>query len=256
MKSSIKRTIYKLIVFGTKFVGGIWKIKNAQKKKILVYTDSRGFEITKLINRKNPFSSYVNYLIKNYNTTFYICPEKHTTIFDFLEVFLKSKDRYDHVIVHCGVVDFSPRPISQIKEILTLKKNKIVSQFGDAFFQELLQFPGFDVEYFGEKTTAILPVDYVHEVANKLKEIENLIWISCNPVDINWRGNYKKDRPDNINIVNDCSKLMKAKLGRDEMVVDLTDFSLEQVYKYTCDNIHLSQDGMEYIEKKLAEIIN
>ncbi|NVK72541.1 MAG: hypothetical protein HWE24_03595 [Oceanospirillaceae bacterium] len=233
-----------------------YQIKNHKKSKILIYTDSRGFEITKAINRKAPFQSYINNLIKNYNCEVYICPEKHTTFYDFFNVLNnKSPDNYFKIICHIGVVDFSPRGHKTVPEILNLKKHKIISQFGNNFFKNLLAGENYETTYYGDQTKSLLGKNQLKDLATKLNSIPNLIWISCNPVLLDWDGNYFRKRPRNINIVNQYSKDLIALLNNTIDVIDLTKLSKSEIKELTCDNIHLSLKGMEYILKKLELLL-
>src|SRR5690606_18107464 len=159
-----------------------YKYKNSRKKRLFIYTDSRGFEISKIKNRKSPFSSYILYFVKNYNCDVFICPEKHTTIFDFLFTFEKYKKiDYSFVIAHIGVVDFSPRPHSQVKEILELKKKKILYFFSYEKYIELLDSEIYQEDYMGESTASLIPDFFLNEIVNQFYSIRNLVWISCNP---------------------------------------------------------------------------
>ena len=62
----------------------------------------------------------------------------------------------------------------------------------------------FTENYMGKPTSSILDnQQHLQAVAEKFNKIENLIWVSCNPVDLNWKGNYFRERPKNINMVNE-----------------------------------------------------
>ncbi|QLG45242.1 hypothetical protein [Costertonia aggregata] len=159
------------------------------------------------------------------------------------------------MIAHIGVVDFSPRPKSTIGEILKLKKKKIISCFGEGFYKEIIQLEMHPTMYMKEHTAAILSKKAIPKIASHFNTIPGLIWITCNPVDLNWRGNYGRDRPANINIVNEKSILLKKALGPEVKCIDLTKLSLEEVHEYTCDNIHLSAKGMKLIEKELKNLV-
>ena len=233
----------------------LFRVINYKKKRIFIYTDSRGFEITKIYNKKNPFSSYVYSFIRSYKCKVFVCPEKHTTVFDFLYAYYKENKTYDFVISHIGVVDFSPRPISDIRDILELKKKKITTVFNEEFYNSLINFKGYDTLYNNQRTSAILPESQIKIIAEKFNEIENLLWISCNPVLLNWKGNYRKLRPDNINLVNVKSKMLIEDL-KTKKIIDLTNLTPSEVKEYTCDNIHLSEKGMEFIEEKMKELIS
>lgn len=222
---------------------------------MFIYTDSRGFEISQAKNRKSPFSSYINYFVKNYNCDVFICPEKHTTIFDFLDMIESKNKSYDYIISHIGVVDFSPRQAKEIKPILSLKKNKIKKVFGEDFYQKLIKFKTYKTKYLGELTSSLIMVEFLPEIAKKFNELDNFIWITCNPIDINWDGNYFRKRPSNINIVNEKSKKILTLLNDKINVVDLTNWNIEEIHRYTCDNIHMSSDGMNLIEGAVIDYI-
>ncbi len=256
IKKRIRQFLYVLVNIHTYLYLNFFKLKNRNSKKLFVYTDSRGFEISKIKNRKSPFSSYLSYLVKNYNCDVFICPEKHTTVFDFLDKYNEYKHKnYQSVIAHIGVVDFSPRPASQIEAILNLKKKKIEMCFNTDFFTQINDLKIYPDKYMNEDTASILPVELINQVADAFNKIDDLIWVTCNPVDLNWRGNYKRDRPININMVNDKSIVMKELLDDQVRIIDFTEFSMDEVHKYTCDNIHMSEEGMKLIENKLKEIV-
>ena len=239
------------------FFLGYYKILNRNKERILLYTDSRGYQIADLDCRKTPFKSYLYSFIKKYNCDVHICEEKHTTIFDFLYLYENNirRKKYDYVISHIGVVDFSPRPYNDIESILNLKKNKTIKIFGKEFFNKLIDLKIYEEEYFGVKTSAILAEENLELIGNKFSKIPNHIWISCNPVDLKWRGNYPKDRPININMVNDKRKQLMNLLGNNVNIIDFTNFSLKEVRKYTCDNIHMSDEGMDLIKEKIKQCL-
>lgn len=257
IKKRIRQFLYLLVNLRTYICLKYYKSINYKKKKLFIYTDSRGFEISKISNRKSPFSSYLFFLIKNYNCDVFICPEKHTTIFDFLYTFSKHRNtNYDFVIAHIGVVDFSPRPISTIKAILELKKIKIETCFNPLFYKKVINIKIYPEKFLNEQTGSIVHSDFIDEIAEKFNKIKNLIWITCNPVDTNWRGNYSRDRPVNINIVNDKSIMMKELLNDNIHLIDLTRFTKKEIHKYTCDNIHMSIEGMELIANELKKTLH
>jgi len=61
-----------------------YSYKNKRKAKILIFTDSRGYEVTKAWHRKSAYASYVGEFVKSYHVEYVICPEFSTTIIDFL----------------------------------------------------------------------------------------------------------------------------------------------------------------------------
>ena len=256
MKELFKLFIYLFVKFKSLIYLNFYRCKNSNKKTILIYTDSRGFEISKMVNRKSPFSSYINFFVKNYKCDVFICPEKHTTIFDFLHVIESKKKSYDYIISHIGVVDFSPRPINDIKPILELKKIKIKKIFGENFYQKIMLVKEYETQYLGESTSSIITDEYLQDISKKFNELNNFIWITCNPIDINWDGNYSRKRPLNINIVNEKSKKLLSMLDDKIKVIDLTTWNIEEIHKYTCDNIHMSSAGMDLIEKAILDNLN
>lgn len=239
LKTQIRRVIENIVISHSQFIVNIYKLKNYNSKRILIYTDSRGYEISSIFTRKSYRKSFIQELIKKYNCDVFICPEKHTTFYDFFETHENfKKNKYDFVICLIGVVDFSPRPLSQIEPILKLKKYKISNNF--TFSDDLKKLTTqHDAFYNGETTSSLVGLKLVPKIVNKLNSINNLIWISCNPIDLNWRGNYFRDRPENINYVNEVSKsLISHEKNNNFHVIDHTNWNLEEVRKYTCDNIH------------------
>lgn len=253
MNRLLKFFVYNYVKLKSLIYLSFYKYKNWNKKTLFIYTDSRGFEISKMKNRKSPFSSYIDYFIKNYKCDVFICPEKHTTTFDFLDMIESKNNCYDYIIAHIGVVDFSPRQVKEIEPILELKKNKIKRVFGDNFYQELKQLKTYKTKYFGELTSSLITDEFLQDIAKKFNTLDNLIWITCNPVDINWDGNYSRKRPLNINMVNDKSKKMLTLLSNKVKVIDLTNWNITDIHKYTCDNIHMSNDGMNLIKKAIID---
>ncbi len=256
IKTKIRHFLYVLVNIRTYVFLKFYKLWNFRKPRLFIFTDSRGFEISKISNRKSPFASYLLYFIKRYNCDVFICPQKHTTIFDFLYTYLKFQHKgYKYTIAHIGVVDFSPRPETTIQGILRLKRIKITTCFGQDFYDRSLRTKRYKETYNGEHTAAILPEEQLNEIAESFNKIPQLIWITCNPIDLNWAGNYKRERPANINMVNEKSIRLKQLLSPEIDIVDFTSFTLDEVRKYTCDNIHMSAEGMMLIEKELKEII-
>ncbi len=242
-----------LISFFSNVIISFYKLKNRKQPKILIYTDSRGYEITSILNKRNPFSSYCGQLIKTYNATVHICPEKHTTIIDFLDVFDKRKCEYDLVILHCGVVDFSRRPLGQLRNIYQLKHNKMVNLgFSEQdLINNCVQNTGF--YYNGEKTGCIYTSDqFLNIIIPKLKLIKELVFIGCNPVLLDWRGSYWQDRPQDINSLLDYCEIAKKEIKN---TIDLSEWSPEDIKTYTDDNIHPNKQGYSKLTNYLQRFL-
>ena len=253
MKKKLSEIFYFFLSVIIQLRLSFYKIINSAKPAIFIFTDSRGFDVTKITHKYNAFSWYTKYFVTNYKTDAYVCPERTTTVYDFLDTYHKSHKKYKCVIAHIGVVDFAPRPISQNIQIIKSKKTKIVRFFGEEVYQKLLNFEGYSEEYNGEKTASTVPEFMVELVAKEFNKIENLIWISCNAVDLNWVGNYKQ-RPANSIMIYEKSKAMLNHLTT-KTVVDFTQLTTDEVKQYTCDNVHLTKKGSSFILQNLLEII-
>lgn len=237
-----------------------FRIKNNKKKKIFVFTDSRGYEVTNPWNKKNPFSSYIGNLIKNYNVEYHICEESSTTIIDFLYSYqtqIKKGKKYDIVIAQVGLVDFSPRPKNMLKKIIDKKNNKIKNINLDInYFYNRLNDNIFDEIYYNEELSNLYSINYFESnIIPLLLSINNFIYIGCNPILHNWKGNYWKNRPKDINIILDYSKLLENCLPS-QNVISLLNWNEKEIMKRTVDNIHLNKYGYIYLDDILKEKIN
>lgn len=233
------------------FLVGVINLLVFFKPRVLIYTDSRGFDVRKK-GRKNPFKSYISYFLWNYRVDYFICPEKHTTITDFLLTYdqLKYKN-YRFVILHCGVVDFSPRPESNLKWVLDSKRgNKYLDLAREKYPVHYTNLN--DQYYMGEKTQNLYPTKFlIKNIIPELISIKDLIWISSNPFVKNWEGNYTKERPKNINeMVTKFENVLRNNLSN---VIDLKNWSDKDVKHFTIDNIHFSEVGFKHISNLLEK---
>lgn len=254
MKRKLGEIFYFLLAIVFKLRLIFYKIKNSSKPSIFIFTDSRGYDVTKPTHKYSPFSWYTKYFVKNYKTDVFVCPERVTTVYDFLDTYHNSHKNYKFIIAHIGVVDFAARPKSQNLNIIKSKKYKIIKYFGEDIYRKLINFEGYETEYNGEKTSSTAPEFMIELIANEFNKIDNLIWISCNDIDLSWRGNYFKERPSNSGIIKEKSKKMLKHLTT-KTVLDTTEWSYEEVRKYTCDNVHLTKKGSSFILENLLEII-
>jgi len=231
-----------------------YKKKNKKELKLFIYTDSRGHEITKKRNKNNPFSSHVSYFIKKYCCEVHLNPEKPSTIIDFLETYNNSSKDFDFVIAHIGVVDFASRFHSQAIDIIKERKEKYLNFITQEEYDDLVQFEGYSTLFEGKKTSAITPDFMIDSLVTEINKIPSLIWISCNDIDLKWRGNYKRDRPLNSDIILSKSKYLIDKLET-KKIINLTNFKQKEIHSFTCDNVHFSEKGMDMLEKELKLII-
>lgn len=225
---------------------------NRNRKKVLIYTDSRGFKVEELFNNRNPFSSYVGSMIKKYNVTFSLMPYKHTTILDFLFEYENkwANANFDYVVLHCGIVDFSPRGELSVPAIQNKKLLKVESGYHKLF----KNYPRYDIKYNNEYTSSLYSIPFLKSyILPKLRSIDGLIFIEPNKIDTNWAGTYPNTRPENMNIIFDYVDIISNEL---KDVIKLSLWDLTNVRRYTTDNVHYNVHGFDYILDKLQGIID
>lgn len=245
-------------------------------KKVLLLTDSRG--IHKPIGSTHQI--YAERLGKTpgIQLTSYRCPYQWTTILDLLRILdrLGAKN-FDHVILHAGIVDHSPRQLSSMLSRLVdpadpapeaieqsmiekrdFSKGKLVNakrpllekMFGKAAVEAHFSAP-YDVAYEGEKTINLYSLEMLKaSLLPRLQSIPNLIFVSSNTFSDGWQGDYPKPRPQNIHMIEDYSRVLCEGL---EHVVNLHQWSDAQVRHFTCDNLHLTKEGSDWIYLRLME---
>lgn len=251
--------------------------KTSGKKKVLIFTDSRG-------QHKPAGTShdiFAERLAKDdrLDVEMYLCPMKWTTTLDFLERFPADKlATYDHVILYTGIVEWSPRPAPSAladlydnpvsinadnlglntrdysQKIVNNKKAIFDAVFGAGPAQQYLEAP-FDTEYEGKKTINMYGLDMARtHLLPRLKKIPNLIFITANRFVKGWEGDFRRGRPKNISITHDYSDLFARELGAAGIpLVDLRKWDDVEIQNYTCDNIHLTKAGSDFIFDRLIE---
>lgn len=249
-------------------------------KKILVFTDSRG--------QHKPAGTtheiFAERLAKDprLDVDMFLCPMKWTTTLDFLEQFPPQQlAQYDHVILYTGIVEWSPRPVPSARadlynnqtsanignlgintndysrKVINNKKTMFDRFFGEKAMAMYLSLP-FDTLYDGQPTINMYGLDMARqELIPTLAEIPNLIFVTANRFVPGWEGDFKRGRPANIRITEQYSDLFATELARTGVpLVDLREWSLDEVKVYTCDNIHLTERGSDYIYERLMKLIN
>lgn len=231
-----------------------YKIRNRGKQKVLIYTDSRGFDVSTYWGRKNPcYKSYIKEVIKEYNVDVFTCPHFSTTTLDFIYEYEKMNKDYDCIILHTGLVDYSIRPIDMINKMISDKRDAIslIKKITNSEINLSERNYKCLELYDGKRCSRFLDLnDY--KVLNKyyINKIPNLIWIGINPVNSNWNGSYWKPRPRKLNenlILNDYL------LSTCKNFISLADWSEKEVKENTVDNIHLSEVGFNRIDEILKE---
>lgn len=223
--------------------------KLLKKPRILIYTDSRGQDLKKLrykIKKMLPF--YAKPLMAHFYIEWHTCPEKHTTILDFLNLYNRSAKDYYLIILHAGIVDFSPRCQSDAVQIYELKKEIFANIFSEKEVTNYLNST-LGTKYLNEETINL----YSKQMAEKylipmLLKIPNLLWIGCNNFVKGWEGNYFRERPKNISLVEDYSTLFHNKLP---WTINISKWSDQEVKQFTTDNLHLTKSGGIELLKKI-----
>lgn len=253
--------------------------------KCLIFTDSRG-EHKATFRNKHIFTEKITRMLKDQGIVVdkMCCPFSRTTTMDFIEIIEKKIidiDSYDKIILFTGVVEFSPRPLSNFKrcyqpenfseitfERLTdvkRAKGRIINNKQDFMTQfiphELLKKhldTTYNIYYMGEDTRSLVSLDInQHVIIPYLKKIDSkLIYINSNSIVPNWEGNFilqnKLGRPKNIHIISEYSKQMQNQFTH---MIDLLEWTDEEIQKYTVDNMHLTYEGSEWIFDKLSKKI-
>ncbi len=241
---------------------------------ILIFTDSRG-EHKKTFENKEIFTEKIkkNFGKNGLNIDLLLCPFRHTTTIDFMYIMEKYANiaDYDLIILYTGIVESSPRPMSNYNRImddnkyeevkfknLTIKINK--KEIFEYFFSsELL---GNNCEYSTiyktEKTKSLVSLEmYEKIIIPYLLKIGNkLILINSNKICKGWEGNYllvnKAGRPKNINIIEQYADMASKKIPN---IINL-DWNNDEIKQHTVDNMHLTYLGSEYIYDRIVSKIS
>jgi hypothetical protein len=223
-----------------------------KKSNILFYADSRGENLPK----KDYYKHYGDKLSRKHNVTSIVTPHKWTTTMDFLYTYdkeLKGK-AYDYIILHTGIVDYSPRQQKILVDTIYPSKKKAFEHIFPR--KEILKHihKQMGTRYENDHTSNMYSKEMAtHYLIPKLSKIKNLIWISSNRIHPYWRGNYWKDRPSNMYITEEYSTIFISQLRN---TINLLKWHEEQVKKYTYDNIHPNMRGSNYIYNEIQKILN
>lgn len=250
---------------------------SAQQKRVLIFTDSRGQHKPK----GSDHQIFAERLINNpkYNVDAYLCPMKWTTTLDFIGLF--SRDvlaTYDYVVLYTGIVDWSPRKISNAmhsiyncldvrnidnamantgdysKKVVNNKKCYFDNIFGEGEMDKHFCYP-FHTQYEGEATINMYRLSSAREkLIPFLVDIPNLIFINSNRFVSKWDGDYPRNRPSNMSITHDYSAAF-AEMFPSDRLINLLIWTDSDVKKYTCDNIHLTKSGSDFIYEELIRLL-
>ena len=259
----IKRTIkFLLIQIINLYYGLLFRVQGIFHQKegsLLIYTDSRGFLVNCILCNKTPYKSYAEKLSKKYRIYYKICPYKHTTILDFLD-FVNNKNlkKYSSIVIHLGIVDFSPRPLSQLKLVFN-KKLAIAKKI----FPNLEMRPNYyEYIYEKEKTFSLYNLSVLQKILErmgKVSEETKIIWLGVNAVDLKWNGNYFKKRPSNINIILEYQNYIEKFFLENLFNIKYINIDKAPGFKlkeHTVDNMHLSESGFNFFYKLILSSLN
>jgi hypothetical protein len=255
----IALVVSRLTCFLSFYVGS--KLK---ERKILYVSDSRGFLVGSVFSYKNHFGNeLISGLKRDYAVLPIINRQKHTTLIDGLDFIRNTSSKFDLIIFHLGVVDFSPRGRTSAELIRARKISSVATETNYGLDKNRSEL-AYTVEistreaaiYEGEPTDAIADQTYIAIVTSMIKEIQlPMIAITTNEVDLTWRGNYWRDRPPNMNSYLAIEREFWSNTGIP--CVSLDDVS-KGVHETTLDNIHPSKRGFQLLEqlvrKKIAKL--
>lgn len=247
-------------------------------KRVLVFTDSRGQH--KPAGQEHQIFGERIKDDPRLEVDLFLCPMKWTTTLDFLEMFdAKKLATYDAVVLWTGIVDWSPRPVSSAindlydntgasnlenawlntrdysKKVVNNKKAIFDEVFGADRMRAYFATP-FETVYANEKTSNMYGLEMAKQhLVPRLAAIKNLIFINANRFVPGWEGDFKKGRPANIDVTHGYSDLFSDGLAATARIVDLRKWSHDQVKYYTCDNIHVTKAGSDYIYDEVMKAI-
>lgn len=244
-------------------------------KKILIFTDSRGQHKPAGSSHKI-FGEKLRDEVKDVEVELVLCPMKWTTTLDFFE-FIESRnlEQYDSVVLYTGVVEWSPRPqLSAVndlynnqnvtnegswdtntrdysKKIVNNKKQNFDRMFGEREITSYLNDP-FSIQYEGQNTINMYSINMAKRVSEKLNKIDNLIFINSNRIVPGWEGDFKRGRPQNIDIIHQYADIFAENIDSHKLI-DLRAWGEDDIKKFTCDNMHLTKLGSDWIFERILE---
>jgi hypothetical protein len=224
-----------------------------RRPRLLVYTDSRGFDVGRWYCRKNPFRSYVSWLTDSYHVDYHIGPHRHTTLVDFIHDCdaVLARKRVDAVVLHVGIVDYSPRAARGASLLRQSKSARVAAIFGERAQRAFL--PRQYAERFdNEATESLYDLCFLREwIVPYIQAISvPVIWIGVNRVNASWRGTYFRERPSNMNAILDYQADIDRSLPDSSLSLP---WSATEVRTYTVDNVHLSAAGFAFVNDRIRE---
>jgi hypothetical protein len=226
------------------------RARNRRQPRILVYADSRGRNLrSRTMNHRS--GSHIAILQRELRVDCVVYPYYQTTLLDFLNFACGTRPQdYAAVVLHVGVVDFSPRHLASFER---MRADKAGMPGYDALFAANADYHAdpWPVRHRGQPTTNLYSERYLEEaLIPRLLEIPRLVWISSNPFVRGWEGE-SSGRPANIGeVVGRYDRVMSARMPT---VVDLRHWTDDEVRRYTTDNIHFTREGFRAVAGLLRE---
>ena len=252
-----------------------------KNKKILIFTDSRGehkvsFQKDKIFSEK--LKDY--FFQHDIECELMLCPFSWTSTLEFIYCIdqkVINKDNYDFIILYTGVVEYSPRPISNYNNALSKSKDPITYEklldrerkngritnskkiiINKYFDEDIIQRnKEYSIKYDNEYIKSLMSLEMNENFTiPRLQELgEKLIFINSNRCVNGWEGNYilknPKGRPENINVIEEYSR---QTIGKFENYIDLLKWTDEEIKEYTVDNMHLTYEGSEHIFELITSL--
>ena len=246
LHSAVRRTA---VHVGSPAYAAYRRRRLGDRPPVLVFADSRGTNVTGPLG-KSVFNTWVSRLMRVHRVYPVILPRRHTTLLDFLNHMAGESRPYAAVVLQCGIVDFSPRPLSSLPPIVAAKSaDPGYAQMFSASADH--QRTNLGAPYRGEPTTTLYSPEYLRrELLPRLAAIPNLLWVTTNDFVPGWEGSYTRGRPSDIGPrIAEFEDIMRPALPH---VLDLHAWSDAEVKRFTVDNVHLSPRGAEELAARVA----
>lgn len=255
-----------LISFSFMFLGRIHAAVNFRIKaalgypKTLYFSDSRGFLVGSYVGYKNHFR---NNIVGRFHNKFAVKIEinkhSHTTLADlFYEYSIEDLNSFDFLIIHLGVVEFSPRrniDAVAIRNDKLEKLGRVKITKGSSVEKGFLQALNARTEaiYENDVTDSIVNADLYKKYMEKLQSVNvPIIALTTQTVLDDWRGNYWRARPSNMNSFLALEREFWKSVT--PYVIQVPDDEC-LIKKFTMDNIHPTKLGFKYLSDEVDRVV-
>ena len=255
-----------LISFSFKCVGRIHAAVNFRIKatlgypKALYFSDSRGFLVGSYVGYKNHLrNSIVGRLNSKLAVKIEINKYSHTTLADlFYEYSIEDLNSFDFLVIHLGVVEFSPR---RNVDAVAIRNDKL-EKFGKVkitkgsveekvFLQALNARTA--ASYENDGTDSIVNADLYKKYMEKLESVKvPIIAITTQAVLDDWRGNYWRARPRNMNSFLALEREFWKRVTPNVIQIPDDEYLIK---KFTMDNIHPTKLGFRHLADEVDRVV-